>query len=208
VVVADTAMITYGQTIDAQFVQRHGITPRAFVRDCLRPSLFAMQRISCLYKDTLVETHEFPAWKTRLRALRLVFAMGDAEELARMQVKLPRGVLGPTQLKTIANGLLETDCCWLELSVLARRCLIPALEATCTVLLFYQGRSVDSLRDKDWNTQFEATKMLLRLHRAFADERDNILFASYRDVALLISERQKKNRTIQVFGQSKFIRLR
>jgi hypothetical protein len=195
-------------TTAQQFVEHYGITPRFFVSRCLLPSLLAVRRASFFYYGVLVETHEFPAWNVRLRALRTVLAIGDAPEIEQKHLRIPFSCLRPAQLHTIADGFLETDCDRINADFLVAKCLLPAIEAVNTALLFYRGRLVDSLSIQDSATQLEALKIALRLHRVYRDESDNTHFATYRDVALLVSEGERMSRAIQIVRRSQLVYLR
>ena len=74
--ITNTAELEQRESAALQFVEQYGVTPSFFVGFCLLPALLAVTRLSCLYRGVLVETLESPAWKTRLRALRTVFAWG------------------------------------------------------------------------------------------------------------------------------------
>lgn len=190
------------------FVERYGVTPRFFVRHCLLPSLLALRRVSCFYRGVLVETLETPAWKTRVRALRTVFAMADAKKVAEKQIKIPPGALGPAHLATIRDGLLDTDRDQINADFLVRECLKPALDAVNIALLFYRGRLVDSLQIRDCRTQLEAANIALKIHKAYPSEHDNIHFATYRDIALLGSDVRQKSRAIQIVRKSQLVYVR
>src|SRR5215472_12130129 len=191
-----------------QFVERYGVTPRFFVGSCLLPALLAVRRVSCFYRGVLVETLEGPACKTRLRALRTVFAMAAAEEIQEKRIKVPLGALGPAQLGTIADGFLETDWRWITAEFLVVNCLMPASEASNSAFLFHLGRLVDSFQFEDAGTQVEAAAIALKVHRAYANECDNIQFATYRDIALLVSEARRNSRAIQIVQQSQVVFVR
>src|SRR5262249_47508570 len=110
-------------TTAQQFVEQYKVTPPFFVRHCLLPSLWAVTQVSCFHRGTLVETLEVPAWKTRLRALRTMFAVMSAKETAGKQIKIPSEALGPAELATIVDGFLEADCCPTNLPFLLVSCL-------------------------------------------------------------------------------------
>lgn len=191
-----------------EFAEHYGITPHFFVRHCLLPSLFALRRVSCFYHGVLVETLEAPAWKTRLRALHTVFAMASAEEIQEKRIKIPLGALGPAQLAPIADALLKTDCCPIGARFLVVNCLRPALEAVNTAYLFYLGRQVDSLQFQDWGTKLEALTIACKARKLFAIDSDNLHFATYRDIALLVSEAQRKSRAIQIVRETQLVYVR
>jgi len=191
-----------------QFVEQYGVTPSFFVGFCLLPALLAVTRLSCLYRGVLVETLESPAWKTRLRALRTVFAMTSAEEIEEKQIRIPLGALGPAQLATIADAFLETDWCRITPEFLVAKCLKPAVNAVNIAYLFFQGRLVDSLQTQDSATQLEALEIGLRVHKACANEYDNIHFATYRDIALLVSGARQRRRAIQIVRSTQLVHIR
>lgn len=188
-------------TAAERFVERYGVTPPFFVRHCLLPSLLAVTRVSCFYRGVVVETREVPAWKTRLRALRTVFAMADAKDVAEKQIKIPRGVLGPAQLATITDGFRDTDYDQISTDFLVGECLKPAFDAALTILRFYRGRIVDSLQTGDFWTQLQAGIIALKIYKDYPSEHDNIHFASYRDIALLVSDARRKTRAIKLGGR-------
>ena len=195
-------------TTAQHFVERYGITPRFFMSCCLLPSLLAVRTVSCSYRGTLVETPEVPAWKARLRALRTVLALGEIQKIAERRTKIPLGVVPPTELGAIAEGFLESDCHRVTADFLVRECLKPALDAVNTTLLFYRGQMVDSLQTKDWHTQFQALTIAARLHRLYPGESDNTHFATYGDVALLVSEPRRESRTIEIVRKTQLVQLR
>jgi len=173
----------------------------------LLPALLAVTRLACFYRRVLVETLEIPAWKTRLRALRTVFAMKAAQEIQVEHIKVPLGALRPAQLATIAGALLETHWCLIAPESLAAT-LQGALDATSFACVFYQGRLVDSLQTQDSGTQMEAAKIAARVHRLCANDRDNIHFATYRDIMLLVSAARQKRKHIQIVRQSQLVHMR
>jgi hypothetical protein len=190
-----------------RFYEQYGVTPRFFVGCCLLPALLAVTRLACFYRGVLVETLETPAWKTRLRALRTVFAMTAAQEIQQEHIKVPLGALRPAQLATIAGALLETDWGRIAPEFLATH-LQGALDAMNIAYLFYHGRLVDSLQTQDSGTQMEAAKIAARVHRLCANDRDNIHFATYRDIMLLVSAARQKGKQIQIVRQSQILYIR
>lgn len=195
-------------TTAEQFVERYGVTPGFFVKHCLLPSLFALTRVSCFYRGALVETLQAPAWKTRLRAVRTVLAMVATEEIQEKHIKIPLGALGPAQLATIADAFLETDWYWITAECLVGDCLVPALEAVNTACRFYLGRVIDSFQTQDTDTQMEALKIVSRVKKLYANDYDNIHFATYRDIALLVLEAQRKSRAIQIVRETQLVYVR
>ena len=194
-------------TTGEQFVDRYGITPSLFVSSCVLPSLTALTKISCFYHGTPVETLVAPAWKTRLRALRVVFAMIDAEEIREKRIKIPLGTLGPAQLTTIVDASLETDWSWMTTEFLVGSCL-KALDAVNTAYLFYLGRPVDSYETRDWNTRLEALEIVGRVQKFYANDYDNIHFATYGDISLLVSAARQKRKEVQIIRQSQLVHVR
>ncbi len=195
-------------TTAEEFIERYGVSPSFFVGCCLLPALQAVARVSCFYKGSLVETFEAPAWKSRIRALRTVFALADTEEVAEKQIKIPLGALGVAYLATIRDGLLDTDCGQISPDFLVGECLKPAFDAVNIALLFYRGRPVDSWQTQDYSTQVEAANIALKIHKAYPSELDNIHFATYRDIALLVSEARRDNRAIQIVRETQLIYVR
>lgn len=190
-----------------RFFEQYGVTPRFFAGRCLLPALLAVGRLECFYRGVLVETLETPAWKTRLRALRTVFAVTAAEEIQETHTKVPPGALRPAQLAIIADAFLETDWCRIAPESLAAH-LQGAFDAANIAFLFYQGRLVDSLQTKDSGTQMEAAKIAARVHRLYANDRDNMHFATYREIMLLVSAAQQKRKQIQIVRQSQLVYMR
>lgn len=191
-----------------EFVERYEVTPPFFVRHCLLPSLFALTKVSCFYRGVVVEILEIPAWKTRLRALRTMFGLLDAEEIEKKQIKVPLGALGPAQLAVIAEAFGEADCCWDNAAFLLATCLKAALDAVNTAVLFYRGQLVDSLQTRDWSTKREALEIVARAKKFYANDDDNIQFATYRDIALLVSEARRNNRAVQIVRQTQLVYVR
>lgn len=191
-----------------QFVERYGVTPGFFVRHCLLPSLLALRRFSFFYRGALVESLEAPAWKTRIRALRVVFALADAGKVAEKEIKIPLGALGPAQLATIRDGFLEADCGRISPHFLVGECLKPALDAVITALLFYRGQLVDSRQSRDWSTKLDALEIVARAKKLYPNDDDNIHFATYRDIANLASELRRKSRAIQIVRKSQLVYVR
>jgi hypothetical protein len=195
-------------TTAEQFVERYKVTPSFFVRHCLLPSLIALTRVTCFYQGVLVETLEVPAWKTRLRALRTVFAMTSAVEIEKKQIRTPLGALGPAQLTTMADAFPETEWCPTTTEFLVAKCLKPALDAVNITCLFYQGRLVDSLQTRDCATQLEALEIALKAKKAFPNEYDNIHFATYRDIALLVPRARQRRTAIQIVRPTQLVHMR
>jgi len=204
-ITAATEQVT---SIAEPFVDQYGVTPRFFVGCCLLPGLLAVTRLACFHRGVLVATLESPAWKTRLGALRTVLAIMAAHEIEENQVKIPRGALAPTELATIADAFLDTDWNGITPEFLVAECLKPALRAENIAYLFYQGRLVDSLRTRDCRTQLEALKIALRAEGLYADEYDNIHFATHRDIAFLVSAARQKEKQIQIVRQSQILYIR
>jgi len=194
-------------TTGEQFVDRYGITPSLFVSSCVLPSLTALTKISCFYHGTPVETLVAPAWKTRLRALRVVFAMIDAEEIREKRIKIPLGTLGPAQLTTIVDASLETDWSWITPEFLVGNCL-KALDAMNTTYLFYQGRPADSYETPDWDTKLEALQIVGRVQKFFPNDFDNLHFATYRDIAYLVSAARQKGKEVQIVRETQLVDMR
>jgi len=190
-----------------QFLEQYGVTPRFFVGCCLLPGLLAVTRISCLYRGVLAETLEIPAWRTRLRALRIVFAMTDAKEIKEKRIKIPLGALGPTQLTTIVDASLETDWSWITPEFLVGNCL-KALDAMNTTYLFYQGRPADSYETPDWDTKLEALQIVGRVQKFFPNDFDNLHFATYRDIAYLVSAARQKGKEVQIVRETQLVDMR
>lgn len=195
-------------TTDQQFLERYGTTPRVFVSSCLLPSLLAVRTVSCFYGGVLVETREVPAWKARLRALRTVLALGDIHEIEEKRIKIPLGAVAPERLAAIVDGFLETDWRWINGDFLVRECLKPCLDAVSTGSFFYCGHQVDSFQFQDWDAQLEAVTIAAKLRKLFPNELDNIHFATYRDIAFLVSEARRKCRAIQVVRQDQIVHWR
>jgi hypothetical protein len=191
-----------------QFGELYGVTPQFFVRCCLLPALVAVKRFSCFYRGVLVATLESPAWKTRLGALRTVLAIMAAHEIEEKQIKIPRGALAPTELDTIADAFLDTDWNGITPEFLIADCLKPALHADNIAYFFYLGRLVDSLKTRDSRTQLEALKIAARAKGLYADEYDNIHFATHRDIAFLLSAARQKGKQIQIVRQSQILYIR
>lgn len=195
-------------TTAEHFDERYGITPGFFVRHCLLPSLSALKRVSCFYRGALVETLEAPAWKPRLRALRTIFAMADAEEIEEKHIKVPWGALGPAQLTVIADAFLETDWSRIIPEFLVADCLKPALDASNNVYRFYRGQLVHSLQLKDMDAQMCALEIAGKIHKLYAAAHNNMHFVNYHDIRLLISDAQRECRAIQIVRQNQYVYMR
>lgn len=194
---------------DRQFVERHGITARFFAKYCLIPSLLAVSRISCFYKGFLVETLEGPAWKTRLRALRTVLALSEDYDMRGKPKKAPPGTLGPVQRVVIAEGCFETDWIKIDAGFLIRECLHPCLEATSKVFHFYRAKLIDTREFPNHEISLEAIKIAAKLKKWYANEYDNLQFATHRDIAFLTAQSfQNKSKSVQLVRRSQIIYVR
>src|SRR5262249_12665762 len=105
------------------------------------------------------------------------------------------------------DAFLETDWCRITPKFLAN-CLKAALDAVNVAHVFYQGRLVDSHQLRDCGTELEALKIVGRVKKLYVNEHDNINFATYRDIALLVSGAQQKRRAIQIVRQTQLVYLR
>jgi hypothetical protein len=86
--------------------------------------------------------------------------------------------------------------------------LLPAINAVNIAYFFSLGRLVDLRQSRDWSTQLEALKIAAKVHMLYASEYDNIHFATYRDLAFLISGARPKKKVIQTVRPTQLVKLR